>query len=227
MPDLVSISKRLSYILRHNPNSVGVTLEEGGWLPVESLLKGAKIDMVTLEKVVADNNKKRFEFNNDRSKIRARQGHSVQVELGYTPVKPPDILFHGTVFDACPSIFREGLTKQNRHHVHLSEDRSTAYKVGSRRGSPVILYVDAERMSADGHQFFVTENGVWLTEHVPTEYITTRVKFARTSDGKEFFIILESHWSDVLSKDGEKDSIKWYGGDNYVGASSGYTYRKL
>lgn len=224
MTSLFQVSKQLSYILRHKPESIGAKLDEEGWLPTATLLDKTGIDMPTLEKVVADNNKKRFEFNNDQSKIRARQGHSVQVELGYKPVTPPAVLYHGTIVAPCRAIFKEGLTKQARHHVHLSEDRTTAHKVGDRRGVPVILYVDAKRMYENGHEFFVTPNNVWLTDSVPPEYISTRVKFIRNDDGKEFFEVLQSHWSDIMSRDGERDRVKWYGGDGYVGAT---TYKKV
>ena len=170
------ISKRLSYILRHRPDSVGLSLGEGGWIAVGELLerfihKGKPLRIDLLERVVAENDKQRFEFSPDRTKIRARQGHSAAVELGYEPADPPDELFHGTAERNLDSIFAEGLLKGNRHHVHMSTNKETMLAVGRRHGKPVLLSIDAKQMADDGHTFFVTGNDVWLTEHVPTKYL--------------------------------------------------------
>jgi putative RNA 2'-phosphotransferase len=170
---LIKVSKYLSYVLRHNPQSIGLSLDpNGGWADVKELIRLSNITMDTLLTVVKTNNKKRFEFNADRSKIRASQGHSVDVDLGYSPSIPPPKLYHGTAKQNLDSIRTTGINKGTRQHVHLSSDVNTAMKVGSRWGDPVTLEIDAVKMAADGHTFFISTNGVWLTDHVPTEYIT-------------------------------------------------------
>lgn len=174
---LKQISKRLSYILRHRPDSVGLELHEGGWLFVEELLDALArtrraLSREVLEKVVAENDKQRFEFSDDGLRIRARQGHSTQVDLGYEPSPPPDVLYHGTATKNLDSIFKQGLLKGRRHHVHMSTNQVTMLQVGMRHGKPVLLKIDAGRMFADGHEFFVTDNQVWLTDHVPPNYVT-------------------------------------------------------
>jgi putative RNA 2'-phosphotransferase len=174
---LKEISKRLSYVLRHRPDSVGLELETNGWVGVEVLLlaferSGQTISLEALKHVVADNDKQRFEFSADGSLIRARQGHSVEVDLGYQPAIPPDVLYHGTAIHNLDSIFENGLLKGKRHHVHLSTNKETMIRVGMRHGKPVLLSVDATQMHKDGRQFFVTGNDVWLTECVPPKYIT-------------------------------------------------------
>jgi len=175
---LVRTSKFLSMVLRHNPGAIGITLDEAGWVGVQDLLDAmAKAKRETtldqLQKVVAENNKKRFEFSEDGSKIRARQGHSVQVDLGYEPQDPPEFLYHGTATRFLPKIRgeKQGLLKGQRHHVHLSADTDTAKNVGSRHGKPVVLTVRSKEMVEAGHQFFLSNNGVWLTEHVPVEFL--------------------------------------------------------
>jgi putative RNA 2'-phosphotransferase len=170
------ISKRLSYVLRHRPDSLGITLDSNGWITVDELLQafakaGKRLSLETLEMVVAGNDKQRFEFSDDRSQIRARQGHSLTIELGYRAVAPPAELFHGTATRFLESIFEIGLVKGRRHHVHLSTDRTTMLQVGQRHGKPVLLSVRAEEMHRDGFEFFVTGNNVWLTDHVPPKYI--------------------------------------------------------
>lgn len=169
-------SKFLSLVLRHKPDEVGITLDPQGWTDVPTLLtalqkKGYSFTLELLGRIVAENNKKRFEFNADQTRIRASQGHSVEVELGYTATEPPEFLFHGTVFSFLNSIQARGLIKGERHHVHLSVDRLTATRVGSRRGAPAILVVHALKMHRAGLPFFMSTNGVWLTDHVPPEYI--------------------------------------------------------
>jgi putative RNA 2'-phosphotransferase len=175
---LTRISKFLSKVLRHDPGYLSLDLDDAGWVPVTKLLKAMKehrkapeTTLELLQEVVRDNNKKRFEFNTHGDKIRARQGHSVQVELGYEPIEPPECLFHGTAEKTLPAIRSGGLLKMNRHAVHLSKDHDTAYKVGMRHGKPVILQVEAQKMHNDGHKFFLTENDVWYTEHVPTDFL--------------------------------------------------------
>nr|WP_219928809.1 RNA 2'-phosphotransferase [Flavobacterium album] len=170
------ISKYLSYILRHNPDAIGMTLDANGWADVALLLEkmnksGTKIDAALLDHVVATNSKKRFAFNEAKDMIRARQGHSVEIELGYEPLTPPEILYHGTAAKNIDAILQEGIRKGSRHHVHLSLDKDTAANVGGRHGKPVILEVMALQMHNDGYEFFISENGVWLTDNVPAGYV--------------------------------------------------------
>jgi putative RNA 2'-phosphotransferase len=172
----VKISKFLSLVLRHQPEKVGITLDAAGWVGVRDLLDamarhGFAVGEVELKRVVETSDKKRFAFSEDRVRIRASQGHSVEVELGYEPTTPPDVLYHGTAPQFLESIRARGLLKGQRHHVHLSRDVETAAKVGDRRGKAVILTVDAVAMARDGFAFFVSANGVWLTDHVPAKYI--------------------------------------------------------
>lgn len=170
------ISKFLSLILRHQPQKINLSLDEYGWANVGELLEksaafGVSFTKENLDEVVATNNKKRFAFNADCSKIRASQGHSIPIKLGYEAIEPPTFLYHGTATRFVNSIKAEGLTKQNRHHVHLSADKDTAKNVGSRHGKPVVLIVRAQAMQAAGHAFFMSENKVWLTDAVPTEFL--------------------------------------------------------
>ncbi|QDU90348.1 RNA 2'-phosphotransferase [Pirellulimonas nuda] len=170
------ISKRLSLVLRHRPDSVGLSLQEGGWLPVGELLDalaraGTPVPLAVLKQVVAENDKQRFELAADDTRIRARQGHSTQVDLGYLPAAPPELLYHGTATRYLGAILKHGLQKMRRHHVHLSTCQETMLKVAVRHGSPVLLSVDSAGMSAAGHEFFVTGNQVWLTERVPPEFL--------------------------------------------------------
>ncbi len=172
----VTISKFLSLVLRHQPEVAGVTLDGAVWVDVDLLLDGCHragraITPEQLREVVQTNDKKRFEFSPDGRRIRASQGHSVEVELGYEPAVPPDTLYHGTAVRNLESIRRQGLLKGQRHHVHLSADPDTAAKVGQRHGKPLVLKIDARRMCADGRAFFISTTGVWLTEHVPPAYI--------------------------------------------------------
>ncbi|OLR94235.1 RNA 2'-phosphotransferase [Actinokineospora bangkokensis] len=163
-------SKRLAKALRHDPAGVGLELDPAGWVPVADVLRALGLDRATLDEVVATNNKKRFEYDPDGLRIRASQGHTVPVDLGLTPTAPPDVLFHGTVAAALGAIAVEGIRPMSRHHVHLSPTRDTATAVGARRGKPVVLEVRAAAMAAEGHQFFRTANGVWLTDEVPPRY---------------------------------------------------------
>jgi putative RNA 2'-phosphotransferase len=167
------ISKKLSYILRHAPDSVGLILDENGWVSVHDLITkfGDPLSIETLKEVVETNDKKRFAFNEGFTKIRASQGHSIEIDLAYQPTKPPEFLFHGTATRFLESIKNEGLLKGSRHHVHLSLDEVTARKVGSRHGSPSILTIKSRDMYDAGYTFFVSENDVWLTDNVPTRFI--------------------------------------------------------
>ncbi|MBR7835944.1 RNA 2'-phosphotransferase [Actinospica durhamensis] len=173
---MVKDSKFLALVLRHDPGKVGVELDGAGWVAVDVLLAaagahGRRISRAQLDRVVAQNDKKRFEFDEAGARIRASQGHSVPVELGYAPSEPPEVLYHGTATRYLESIFRDGLVPGKRHHVHLSADTATAVKVGTRHGKPAVLTVAAARMRADGHEFYCSTNGVWLTEKVPTGYL--------------------------------------------------------
>jgi putative RNA 2'-phosphotransferase len=174
--DVVRVSKRLSYVLRHQPGSVGLTLDDAGWGDVDALLVGLAVHgpMLTragLEHVVANNDKQRFAFDDTGTRIRASQGHSRAVDLGYSAQEPPDVLFHGTIERFLPAILGEGLKPGRRHAVHLSADVATARLVGGRRGRPVVLRVDAGAMAAVGHTFSRSANGVWLNDAVPPEYL--------------------------------------------------------
>lgn len=164
-------SKHLSLVLRHDPGSVGITLTEGGWASVSAILLALNLKRHELDEIVRDNNKQRFEYTDDELFIRARQGHTVSVDLGYDPVTPPNMLFHGTSTDYLPKITVEGLKKMLRHHVHLSADINAAVVVAKRRPRPIILTVDARAMSNDGLKFYLTPNGVWLTDYVDPKYI--------------------------------------------------------
>lgn len=176
MPADTAISKTLSYWLRHRPDDAGLTLDTAGWTPVDPLLaalaaKGLDGSRDALEAVVADSDKGRFEFSPDGSAIRARQGHSVAVTLDWPRADPPPRLYHGTVERFLPAIMADGLKPMARHHVHLSPDPATATVVGARRGEAVVLSVRAADMAADGHAFFLTDNGVWLTDAVPARFL--------------------------------------------------------
>lgn len=170
------ISKRLSLHLRHEPEGLGLTLQEGGWVEVETLLtqfsrQYGTLTRAELEEVVRDNDKQRFSFDQGGSRIRANQGHSVEVDLQLQPQTPPEVLYHGTPAQSLQAVLAEGLKKMSRHHVHLSPDKETATKVGSRRGKPVILKIRARAMHEAGHLFYCSDNGVWLTDQVPAEYL--------------------------------------------------------
>ena len=170
--DGVRLSKRLSYVLRHRPQSVGLTLDEAGWVDVDELLAALRLTRSELEHVVATNDKRRFAFDETGTRIRASQGHSVGVDLGYAAAAPPADLFHGTVERFLPAILAEGLRPGRRHAVHLSADVASARAVGARRGRPVVLRIDAAALAAAGAHFSCSANGVWLVDAVPPRYLT-------------------------------------------------------
>ncbi|MFA8300909.1 MAG: RNA 2'-phosphotransferase [Hyphomicrobiales bacterium] len=179
------IGKFISLILRHRPEVINITLDANGWINTNVLIqginnKGYNIDKNVLDHIVATNSKKRFEYNEDESMIRASQGHSIQVDLELNEVTPPDVLYHGTVERFTDSISLNGLQKQNRQHVHLSRDIATAIDVGRRRGKPVILEINSKQMHLDGFKFFLSRNKVWLTDSVPVEYINYHNKESET-----------------------------------------------
>jgi putative RNA 2'-phosphotransferase len=170
-------SKFLSFVLRHQPDAVGVELDANGWIAIDRLLEacaahGKPMTRAMLDEIVATSPKQRFAVSPDGLRIRANQGHSVDVDLDYEPAIPPDVLFHGTVTSVLALVRDRGLLKMARHHVHLSPDRETARIVANRRGAAVILEVAASRMHRDGHVFYRSANGVWLAEHVPAGYVT-------------------------------------------------------
>lgn len=170
------LSKYLSLVLRHNPAAAGIQLDQNGWADVPALLNGAgdagkQIDLETLERIVRENGKQRFRFNEDHTKIRANQGHSLLVDLEFKAVSPPRLLYHGTATRFLDSIRKQGILKQSRQYVHLSPDQETASKVGARHGIPIVLVIGADEMSKDGFPFYLSDNGVWLCETVPWKYI--------------------------------------------------------
>lgn len=172
----VKVSKFLSLVLRHDPAAAGLTLDEGGWVPVTALMAGCAaagraFSRAELDHVVATNDKKRFAFSDDGLRVRASQGHSVAVDLGLADAVPPAVLYHGTGARTLPLVLREGLRPMSRQDVHLSADAATATRVGARHGRPVVLEVDAAALAAAGHRFRVSANGVWLTDGVPPAHL--------------------------------------------------------
>lgn len=173
---LTAVSKFISLVLRHKPETIGLTLDANGWADTTELINkmnsnGRAITAEIVDYAVATNSKKRFAFNDDKTKIRASQGHSLAVDLQLQPVKPPAQLYHGTGVQFVSSILKTGIEKRNRQYVHLSSDKETAIIVGKRHGNPAVLLADAAAMDKDGFDFYLSENKVWLTEHVPVRYL--------------------------------------------------------
>lgn len=175
--DDISLGRFISLILRHRPEVIGIALDNEGWADTEQLLEGIKatgrkIDMNTLERIVRENNKQRYSFNADKTKIRANQGHSIPVDVKMKQLAPPDRLYHGTSEDTLPLIRQSGIIKKmKRLYVHLSKDIETAVTVGSRHGKPVVLVIDTAAMAADGFAFMLSDNGVWQSEDIPFKYV--------------------------------------------------------
>ena len=175
--DDISLGKFISLILRHRPEKIGITIEkQGAWANVSELIGGMNkvgknIDINTLERIVKENNKQRYSFNEDHTKIRANQGHSIPVDVELEKKEPPKVLYHGTGSRFVKSIQEQGLLPMERLYVHLSTDVETATNVGKRHGTPVIFQVNAEHMQKDGYDFFQSVNGVWLTKEVPVKYL--------------------------------------------------------
>lgn len=173
----IRISKFLSYVLRHEPHAIGLTLDREGWADVDTLIRlvrtaGQELDRALIQAVVANSDKKRFALSEDGKRIRAVQGHSTQdVSIAYAARTPPPVLYHGTATRFLASILAEGLRPGQRHHVHLSEKTDTATEVGRRYGEPVVLAIDAGAMHYEGFAFFRADNGVWLTEKVPVRFL--------------------------------------------------------
>jgi len=173
---LTDLSKFLSFVLRHEPSAIGIELDAHGWVEIESLLDGCRangraLSRELLDTIVATSPKERFAISMDGRRIRANQGHSVEVDLAYAPAEPPETLFHGTVASAIDAIRANGLKKMKRHHVHLSPDEATARAVGMRRGKPIVLSIAARRMQEAGFVFYRSANGVWLVDEVPAAFI--------------------------------------------------------
>ncbi len=180
MKDLKKISVFISLILRHKPETIGISLDEHGWASVEELInginktKGYGLDMETLEEIVRTDNKQRYSFSEDKTLIRANQGHSINVDVELREAEPPEQLFHGTGERFAAAIRQEGLKPMSRLYVHLSKDKETAEKVGARHGKPHIFFVHSGKMYRQGYKFYLSENGVWLTKHVPPEFLSER-----------------------------------------------------
>jgi len=174
--DHKKISKFISYVLRHHPEELGIELDENGWAPVDRLIqkmneRAFDISPALLEEIVANNDKKRFAFNEDKTMIRASQGHSISIALNLAPANPPSILYHGTGEKNVTSILQTGLDKRERQHVHLSANLETAIAVGSRHGRPRVFEIPAHKMQQQGYLFYRSDNGVWLTEAVPAAFL--------------------------------------------------------
>lgn len=168
--DLVRKGKHLAFLLRHDTK---YQFDEHGWREVSDLIKNQGYTMQELEEIVETNNKKRYEFSDDKKKIRARQGHSIPVDVELKETTPPDVLYHGTATRFLDSILKQGILKGTRLYVHLSDTIETAKKVGIRHGKPAVLFLDAKQMAADGVKFYLSNNGVWLTDYVDSKYIKT------------------------------------------------------
>ncbi len=180
--DTDRISRFMSYILRHHPEAAGISLDEHGWADVDRLISEIQkrpdilhdrpFDKSDLDIIVATNNKKRYEYSEDGKKIRARQGHSIPVDVELKTANPPDTLYHGTAEKSLPAIQGQGLKRMQRNHVHLSLDYERALEVGRRHGKPVVFAIDAAGMAKDGYIFYLSNNGIWLTETVPPKYLS-------------------------------------------------------
>lgn len=173
--ELKDTSKFIALILRHKPEEIGIALDEHGWANVEELISGISktqpFSMEMLEEIVSTDEKKRYSFNEDKTLIRANQGHSVRVDVELEEKTPPAVLYHGSGEKYVSSIQEQGLIPKSRLYVHLSSDIDTAIKVGSRHGKPVVYHIEAQKMAADGYKFYLSANNVWLTKIVPIEYL--------------------------------------------------------
>lgn len=175
--DKKRIGKFLSLVLRHDPAKIGIELDEQGWANVQELIEKCKkhryhFSMEDLVEIVETNDKKRYSFNEKGNKIRANQGHSIDIDLALSPVQPPEFLYHGTATRFLLSIMKEGIIKGSRQHVHLSQEKETATKVGLRHGKVAILTIMTGKMHEDGILFYQSDNGVWLTDYIDVKYIS-------------------------------------------------------
>ncbi len=168
-------SRFMSLILRHKPEKIGISLDEHGWANVDEFIAGIakthEFNMDILEEIVRTDNKQRYSFNEDKTLIRANQGHSIPVDVELDEVEPPEELWHGTGEKYVASIDKQGLIPKNRLYVHLSKDKDTAFNVGKRHGKPVLYIIKAGEMYRDGYKFFLSKNGVWLTKEAPVQYL--------------------------------------------------------
>lgn len=170
--EVIRKGKHLAFLLRHDQDAFDKGLiDNNGWRNVSELIKNEGYSKELLDEIVETNNKQRYEYNSDKSKIRARQGHSINVDVNLTEAIPPSVLYHGTSTKALESIYKQGIVKGDRLYVHLSKDEETALKVGSRHGTPYVLKINTEQMVKDGLKFYISNNGVWLTEYVNSKYI--------------------------------------------------------
>lgn len=171
--ELKARSKFLSYLLRHKPEALNLTMDAQGWVSIAEIIKNSTqpISYEQITEIVRSNAKQRFVISADGSQIRANQGHSFAVDLGLVATDPPETLFHGTAEKTLDAILAEGLRPMTRQHVHLSPDASTAHSVGSRHGRPVVLKIDTAAMQAEGHRFYLSQNGVWLCNAVPARFL--------------------------------------------------------
>ena len=167
--------KYLAYILRHKPEKANLIVEKDGWVLISQLLENTDFTMEELEEIVKSDDKTRYSFNENKDRIRANQGHSIKVKINFEQKIPPVILYHGTAKQNVDSILKHGLNKGSRQYVHLSVDVDTAYKVGVRHGTPIILKIDCKAMVKDGIKFYISENGVWMTEDINPKYINLMI----------------------------------------------------
>lgn len=165
---LITKGKNLAFLLRHD---LKYTFEPQGWRQVSDIISNHNISRVELDEIVKTDNKNRYEYSDDKSKIRARQGHSIAIDLGLQEQIPPDILYHGTATKYLKSIYDNGIIKGNRQYVHLSKDEETAINVGRRHGTPIVLFIDCKQMVLDGIKFYLSTNDVWLTNYIDHKYI--------------------------------------------------------
>lgn len=173
-------SRFISLILRHKPEVINAKLDNEGWCDINTLLKGCNISFADLEKIVKEDNKGRYSFNEDKTKIRANQGHSIKVDLKLKQQDPPKTLYHGTSEKNLNSILETGINKAARHHVHLTSDYETAINVGSRRkGITIVFIIDSDKMKQDGYSFYLSENNVWLCDYVPKKYILKYIEIKK------------------------------------------------
>lgn len=176
----------MSYALRHKPEKLGIVVDKGGWTDMDLFVlalqnRFPEITYQTVVDVIESNDKQRFTLSSDGDRVRAAQGHSLDVDLGYETTRPPDSLFHGTAIKNYNSIMEQGINKGTRHHVHLSPDFDTAKTVGARKGRPLVLTIATNAMYVDGYKFFQSDNGVWLTEFIPKEYIISASGWSGTN----------------------------------------------
>ena len=174
--DLIKISRYISLILRHKPEAIGITLDEHGWANVNELIKGININIEILEHIVSTDDKQRYSFNDDKTLIRANQGHSIPVDVELEEIQPPKYLYHGTGKKYKDSIIEDGLIPKSRLYVHLSSDIDTSINVGKRHGDVIVFRINSLKMFNDGYKFYISKNGVWLTKHVPTVYLKEVLK---------------------------------------------------